>query len=405
VGFRITFGVVVLAAVTLAAGFVSHTSWLIYLSIACSGLAALRLLLSSRRRRAKSTGREKVNRKSKHDELLSWPAELAEPEGSESFSPRLPEAPPEPAVATAAALPRRRIAASVGAGASFGAGLPFEDRDTGEFAVPDMATVARDADAAEAADVAEVVDVAEGRRSQSPIRRRSFPSSAAGAPGNSAAPAEQLVTKLSAGVRPGKRNPIASEWVRSASAPPLAPPRRPAPAAAPRTPAPAPAPAPNVPARAPSGPARAQAQAPPPAPAPAPAPSAPASAPRAPQPRPAPAPPRQPVYAAPASRRGAGTPAARPPVTNVPAPFPAPAPRQPVYAPPAARRAARAPFPVEDYPFPIEAYDYLSVAEIVPLLPELDDQELVEVLLYEQAGANRVAILNRIDALLEGDED
>jgi hypothetical protein len=61
--------------------------------------------------------------------------------------------------------------------------------------------------------------------------------------------------------------------------------------------------------------------------------------------------------------------------------------------------------PVEDFPFPIEDYDYLSVADIVPLLPELDDQELVEVLLYEQAGANRVAILNRIDALLEGDED
>jgi hypothetical protein len=76
-----------------------------------------------------------------------------------------------------------------------------------------------------------------------------------------------------------------------------------------------------------------------------------------------------------------------------------------VYAPPASRRAARAPVPVEDYPFPIEEYDHLSVAEIVPLLPELDDQELVEVLLYEQAGANRVAILNRIDALLEGDED
>jgi hypothetical protein len=40
----------------------------------------------------------------------------------------------------------------------------------------------------------------------------------------------------------------------------------------------------------------------------------------------------------------------------------------------------------------------------VPLLPELDDQELVEVLLAEQAGPNRAAILNRIDALLEGEE-
>jgi hypothetical protein len=60
--------------------------------------------------------------------------------------------------------------------------------------------------------------------------------------------------------------------------------------------------------------------------------------------------------------------------------------------------------PVEDFPFPIEDYDYLRVAEILPLLPELDDKELVEVLLHEQAGANRVAVVDRIDALLEGDE-
>jgi hypothetical protein len=60
--------------------------------------------------------------------------------------------------------------------------------------------------------------------------------------------------------------------------------------------------------------------------------------------------------------------------------------------------------PVEDFPFPIEDYDYLRVAEILPLLPELDDKELVEVLLHEQAGANRAAVVDRIDALLEGDE-
>jgi hypothetical protein len=58
----------------------------------------------------------------------------------------------------------------------------------------------------------------------------------------------------------------------------------------------------------------------------------------------------------------------------------------------------------EDYPFPIEDYGYLGVADILPLLPELDDQELVEVLRFEQAGPNRASILNRIDALLEGDE-
>jgi hypothetical protein len=60
--------------------------------------------------------------------------------------------------------------------------------------------------------------------------------------------------------------------------------------------------------------------------------------------------------------------------------------------------------PPEDYTFPIEDYQYLGVADILPLLPELDDQELVEVLLAEQAGPNRVAILNRIDALLEGED-
>jgi ABC-type branched-subunit amino acid transport system ATPase component len=58
---------------------------------------------------------------------------------------------------------------------------------------------------------------------------------------------------------------------------------------------------------------------------------------------------------------------------------------------------------IESYPFPIEGYDQLVVAEIVPLLPELDDEELVAVLLREQKGANRAAIVNRIDALLEGE--
>ncbi|MDQ6614084.1 MAG: hypothetical protein M3083_04900, partial [Actinomycetota bacterium] len=79
----------------------------------------------------------------------------------------------------------------------------------------------------------------------------------------------------------------------------------------------------------------------------------------------------------------------------------------PVAAGPAARAtqarrgAVRA---VGSYPVPMGDYDVLGVAEILPLLPELDDQEIVDVLLYEQAGANRVAILNRIDALLEGEE-
>ena len=51
-------------------------------------------------------------------------------------------------------------------------------------------------------------------------------------------------------------------------------------------------------------------------------------------------------------------------------------------------------------PFPIEDYDGLRVAEILPLLPELDEVELEEVLAHEEAGAARSTILHRIDALL-----
>lgn len=69
----------------------------------------------------------------------------------------------------------------------------------------------------------------------------------------------------------------------------------------------------------------------------------------------------------------------------------------------AARRSPRPQTAIESYPFPIEGYDRLVVAEVVPLLPELDDEELVAVLLREQKGANRAAIVNRIDALLEGE--
>ena len=103
-----------------------------------------------------------------------------------------------------------------------------------------------------------------------------------------------------------------------------------------------------------------------------------------------------------AGARPAPRPAARPIAGTASRPSPAP----PAAAPavPAVRRRAPAPPPVEAYPFPIEEYEVLIVAEILPLLPELDDQELLEVLIAEQAGRNRVAILNRIDALLEGED-
>lgn len=50
--------------------------------------------------------------------------------------------------------------------------------------------------------------------------------------------------------------------------------------------------------------------------------------------------------------------------------------------------------------FPIEDYDELRVAEIVPLLPELEPDELEEVRDREAATKNRASILARIDELM-----
>jgi hypothetical protein len=55
----------------------------------------------------------------------------------------------------------------------------------------------------------------------------------------------------------------------------------------------------------------------------------------------------------------------------------------------------------EDDMFPIEDYDRLKVSEIVPLLPELYDDELDMVEERERAGKGRVSILNRIAELRE----
>jgi hypothetical protein len=56
----------------------------------------------------------------------------------------------------------------------------------------------------------------------------------------------------------------------------------------------------------------------------------------------------------------------------------------------------------EDLMFPIEDYDELRVSEILPLLPELYDDELELVADRERDGSNRASILNRIDELLGG---
>lgn len=53
----------------------------------------------------------------------------------------------------------------------------------------------------------------------------------------------------------------------------------------------------------------------------------------------------------------------------------------------------------EEY-FPIADYDDLRVSEIVPLLPELDDDELEMVREREEAGKARATVLGRVDELL-----
>ena len=54
-----------------------------------------------------------------------------------------------------------------------------------------------------------------------------------------------------------------------------------------------------------------------------------------------------------------------------------------------------------DEGFPIEEYDQLLVSEIVPLLPELDLEELDQVRAREEQGKARASILRRIDALAD----
>jgi hypothetical protein len=59
----------------------------------------------------------------------------------------------------------------------------------------------------------------------------------------------------------------------------------------------------------------------------------------------------------------------------------------------------------EELMFPIEDYDDLRVSEILPLLPELYDDELELVADHERDNANRASVLNRIDELLGGEPE
>lgn len=60
--------------------------------------------------------------------------------------------------------------------------------------------------------------------------------------------------------------------------------------------------------------------------------------------------------------------------------------------------------PAEDS-FPIPGYDRLPVAQILPLLDDLDDDELDQVAEHEEQGKNRAAILDRIDDMFEPMDD
>lgn len=141
-------------------------------------------------------------------------------------------------------------------------------------------------------------------------------------------------------------------------------------------------------------PAAAPAPPPPAAPAPAPpAPAPPAPVAAAPEPPAAPARP-EPLAVAETPAPGTG-PSGFASMASRPAPVGAPA-----AAPAAAPAPARAAVWDESLPFPIEEYDSLRVVEIIPLLPELDDQELQAVRGYEQTHRNRVAITSRVDNLL-----
>ena len=74
--------------------------------------------------------------------------------------------------------------------------------------------------------------------------------------------------------------------------------------------------------------------------------------------------------------------------------------REPIAPPPPTQAVTVAALPEDDGYFPIEDYDELRAGEILPLLPELDDDELVMVQQREEAGPARPSILRRIEALL-----
>lgn len=105
----------------------------------------------------------------------------------------------------------------------------------------------------------------------------------------------------------------------------------------------------------------------------------------------------------------AAAPAAPTPAAPAPAVPPAAAVSEPEPEPEPAMAADRADdawaddadWEVDDLQFPIADYDELSVAEIMPLLPQLYSDELDIVYEREQTGKNRATILARLEKLKE----
>jgi hypothetical protein len=355
----------IVAAATLAVGYFTKTEWVIYLSIVCSLIAVAALLLGSRRRRepAKKGGAD-----------AAWTSSLAEPAVSVAG----------PAVVARGGRPRRERDA-------FARPDPVdEDDDFGEMDDEDeeAVTVVPSGRAAirrrTVGPRPEPVAVS-GTRSRGPSPRagRDFEDDevsddetpdgagvgiAAGTAG-SAGPSS----------RPAKRNPVVSEWIEE-----------PEPARA------------SAPARAGAGTGRSAGAAS--ARSAVVAPGRAGGAAGAGASRSAGAAPSRSAGGAAPARSGAGTGAA--PVRSgagTGAARSAGEAARPAAGRGAPTRVARPAPPVAEEPFPIEDYDELDAEDILPLLPHLYDEELVEVFLRERDGAHRKVILERLDALLEGE--
>ena len=80
----------------------------------------------------------------------------------------------------------------------------------------------------------------------------------------------------------------------------------------------------------------------------------------------------------------------------------APAPQARSWQPAAPQPVSVAALPEDDDYFPIEDYEDLRAGEILPLLPELDEDELEMVRGRERSGSARASILHRIDELVGG---